>query len=79
MAKKGLMKDQNSQIPVRTILSFNIGTTIATNALLERKGCKNLMIVSEGFKDCLQLKTQARPDIFDLKCSTIPPLTENII
>jgi 5-oxoprolinase (ATP-hydrolysing) len=51
-----------------------LGTTIATNALLERKGCKNAMILTKGFGDLLKIRHQARPNIFDLKCEKKPPL-----
>jgi 5-oxoprolinase (ATP-hydrolysing) len=41
-----------------------MGTTVATNALLERKGDRVLLIVSEGFRDALEIGYQARPKIF---------------
>ncbi|KAI9816679.1 MAG: hypothetical protein M1826_001753 [Phylliscum demangeonii] len=49
-----------------TIESIRMGTTVATNALLERKGEKIAMVVTKGFKDCLEIGNQARPKIFDL-------------
>lgn len=79
MISKGLMTDVSHQIPTKHLASLNIGTTIATNALLERKGCQNTMIVSKGFKDILHIRTQARPDIFDLSCRLPAPLATNII
>ncbi|KPI41235.1 uncharacterized protein AB675_7966 [Cyphellophora attinorum] len=48
------------------IESIRMGTTVATNALLERKGEKMAMVVSAGFKDCLEIGNQSRPKIFDL-------------
>ncbi|KAI9783482.1 MAG: hypothetical protein M1816_001364 [Peltula sp. TS41687] len=48
------------------IESIRMGTTVATNALLERKGEKIAMIVTKGFKDCLEIGNQSRPRIFDL-------------
>ena len=48
------------------IESIRMGTTVATNALLERKGEKIAMLVTEGFKDCLEIGNQSRPKIFDL-------------
>lgn len=48
------------------IESIRMGTTVATNALLERKGEKIALIVTKGFKDCLQIGNQSRPRIFDL-------------
>lgn len=46
--------------------SIRMGTTVATNALLERKGEKIAMVVTKGFKDCLTIGNQSRPKIFDL-------------
>ncbi len=43
-----------------------LGTTVATNALLERKGADVVLVVTEGFGDALEIGTQARPDIFAL-------------
>lgn len=43
-----------------------MGTTVATNALLERKGEKIAFVVNEGFRDILLIGNQARPKIFDL-------------
>ena len=44
-----------------------MGTTIATNALLERKGTPFALVITRGFRDLLEIGTQARPDIFDLR------------
>jgi 5-oxoprolinase (ATP-hydrolysing) len=43
-----------------------MGTTVATNALLERKGARVLLLMTEGFGDLLRIGTQARPRLFDL-------------
>jgi 5-oxoprolinase (ATP-hydrolysing) len=48
------------------IESIRMGTTVATNALLERKGEDIAMVVTKGFKDCLAIGNQSRPDIFAL-------------
>ena len=48
------------------IESIRMGTTVATNALLERKGEAIAMVVTKGFKDCLEIGNQSRPKIFDL-------------
>ena len=42
-----------------------LGTTVATNALLERTGVRTLLLVTEGFEDLPTLRTMARPDLFD--------------
>ncbi|KAF2267471.1 hypothetical protein CC78DRAFT_614200 [Lojkania enalia] len=48
------------------IESIRMGTTVATNALLERKGEDIAMVVTRGFKDCLAIGNQSRPNIFAL-------------
>jgi 5-oxoprolinase (ATP-hydrolysing) len=48
------------------IESIRMGTTVATNALLERKGENCALVVTKGFKDCLEIGNQSRPNIFDL-------------
>ncbi|KAF5345009.1 hypothetical protein D9758_010436 [Tetrapyrgos nigripes] len=42
------------------------GTTVATNALLERKGFKSALLITKGFKDLLHIGNQSRPKLFDL-------------
>ena len=51
-------------LPLSQILAVKMGTTVATNALLERKGEPTLLVVNEGFKDALRIGYQNRPDIF---------------
>jgi 5-oxoprolinase (ATP-hydrolysing) len=46
-----------------------MGTTVATNALLERKGAQFGFVVTKGFKDLLEIGDQTRPDLFDLSIS----------
>jgi 5-oxoprolinase (ATP-hydrolysing) len=48
------------------IEAVKLGTTVATNALLERKGADVVLVVTDGFGDALEIGTQARPDIFAL-------------
>lgn len=45
---------------------IRMGTTVATNALLERKGERMALLITRGFKDLLHIGNQARPKIFDL-------------
>ncbi|KAL9108578.1 MAG: hypothetical protein Q9227_006664 [Pyrenula ochraceoflavens] len=61
------------------IESIRMGTTVATNALLERKGEKIAMVVTEGFKDCLEIGNQSRPKIFDLAISRPDVLYQKVI
>ena len=52
------------RLPIETIEEVRIGTTVATNALLERKGAATALVITRGFGDQLEIGTQARPDIF---------------
>ena len=54
----------NESIPTQEIEVVKMGTTVATNALLERKGDRVLLIITKGFKDALRIGYQNRPDIF---------------
>lgn len=51
-------------IPSEQIAVVKMGTTVATNALLERKGDRTLLIITKGFGDALRIGYQNRPDIF---------------
>ncbi len=51
-------------IPAVKIGAVKMGTTVATNALLERRGERVLLLVTRGFRDALKIGYQARPDIF---------------
>jgi 5-oxoprolinase (ATP-hydrolysing) len=54
----------NQPIPTQEIEVVKMGTTVATNALLERKGDRVLLLTTKGFKDALRIGYQNRPDIF---------------
>jgi 5-oxoprolinase (ATP-hydrolysing) len=51
-------------IPPGRIGAVKMGTTVATNALLERKGERTLLLITKGFRDALRIGYQARPNIF---------------
>lgn len=61
------------------IESIRMGTTVATNALLERKGEKMALVVTKGFKDCLEIGNQSRPKIFDLAIRRPDVLYERVV
>ncbi|KAL8664685.1 MAG: hypothetical protein Q9202_002820 [Teloschistes flavicans] len=61
------------------IESIRMGTTVATNALLERKGERIAMVVTKGFKACLEIGNQSRPKIFDLAIHKPDVLYEQVI
>jgi 5-oxoprolinase (ATP-hydrolysing) len=54
-------------IPAGAIGAVKMGTTVATNALLERKGERTLLLITKGFRDALRIGYQARPNIFAKK------------
>jgi 5-oxoprolinase (ATP-hydrolysing) len=51
-------------IPPDRVGTVRMGTTVATNALLERRGDRTLLLITHGFRDALRIGYQARPDIF---------------
>lgn len=58
----GLTSDQ--PIPSEQIEAVKMGTTVATNALLERKGDDTVLFITKGFRDALRIGYQARPQLF---------------
>ncbi len=72
-------------IPKGTKLDGNLieyvrmGTTVATNALLERKGKSFVYITTEGFEDVLKIGTQARPELFNLRIHKTAPLYDEVV
>ena len=52
-------------IPAGAIREVRLGTTVATNALLERKGARTVLVITRGFADALRIAYQNRPRIFD--------------
>ena len=70
---------RNEPIPTSDIELIRMGTTVATNALLERKGEKTLLLITKGFQDLLKIGNQSRPNIFDLKVETMQVLYERVL
>ncbi len=60
----GLKSDEN--LPADQISAVKMGTTVATNALLERRGEPTLLVTTRGFADALRIGYQSRPDLFAL-------------
>eukprot|EP00003_Mantamonas_plastica_P027622 TRINITY_DN5991_c0_g2_i2.p1 TRINITY_DN5991_c0_g2~~TRINITY_DN5991_c0_g2_i2.p1 ORF type:complete len:270 (+),score=70.17 TRINITY_DN5991_c0_g2_i2:26-811(+) len=58
---------------------IRMGTTVATNALLERKGERTALFITSGFNDLLQIGNQARPEIFDLEIKKPDLLYESVV
>ena len=57
--------EPGAPIPADRIASVRLGTTVATNALLERKGAPTVLVITKGFADALRIAYQNRPRIFD--------------
>jgi len=60
---------RGATIDTSEIAVIRMGTTVATNALLERDGSPMALVITKGFRDLLEIGNQARPDIFDLTCA----------
>src|SRR3982750_4299505 len=56
---------RGAAIPAGAIGAIKMGTTVATNALLERKGEPTLLVTTKGFRDALRIAYQNRPRLFD--------------
>ena len=67
------------RLPTSRIESVRVGTTVATNALLERKGSPVVLVTTEGFADATRIGHQARPDIFARRIDIPTPLHELVI
>lgn len=74
-----LSVDSGSDIPVHDIDCVKMGTTVATNALLERRGEATLLVTTRGFADALRIAYQNRPDIFALYVRMPCPLYSNVV
>ncbi|MBW4462207.1 MAG: hydantoinase B/oxoprolinase family protein [Nodosilinea sp. WJT8-NPBG4] len=66
-------------IPAELIEAVKMGTTVATNALLERKGDRTLLVITQGFKDALRIGYQNRPNIFARHIELPEMLYEQVI
>ena len=74
MGFKSNEKSDTQQLEV-----IKMGTTVATNALLERKGDRTVLLITKGFKDALRIGYQNRPNIFDLQITLPSMLYESVI
>ncbi|MDZ8065985.1 MAG: hydantoinase/oxoprolinase family protein [Nostoc sp. DedQUE08] len=69
----------NELIPAEAIEVVKMGTTVATNALLERKGDRVVLLITKGFKDALRIGYQNRPNIFARQIILPTMLYEQVI
>jgi N-methylhydantoinase A len=61
-------------IDVHDVAGFAHGTTVATNALLERKGARTALVTTEGYRDIIEIGRQNRPSLYDLAQDRPAPL-----
>lgn len=73
----GLASD--APIPADAIAAIKMGTTVATNALLERRGDRTVLVITDGFQDALRIGYQNRPDIFARHIQLPDMLYERVI
>ncbi|CAK1543361.1 unnamed protein product [Leptosia nina] len=71
--------DKEGKVNSSLIESIRMGTTVATNALLERKGAKMALVINKGFKDLLLIGNQARPHIFQLNIKRPEVLYKDVV
>ncbi|MDG2165767.1 MAG: hydantoinase B/oxoprolinase family protein, partial [Alphaproteobacteria bacterium] len=77
--KKILNLKIEDKIPTDKISSVKMGTTVATNALLERKGDRTLLLITKGFGDLLRIGYQNRPLLFDLNINLPELLYDRVV
>ncbi len=65
--------------PAERVAAIKMGTTVATNALLERTGARTLFITTRGFADCLIIGDQSRPSLFALDIIKPEPLYAGVV
>jgi len=70
---------RGDSIPASVIEAVKMGTTVATNALLERKGDRTLLATTQGFADALRIGYQTRPDLFALQIVLPDMLYEQVV
>jgi len=73
----GLKKEE--PLPSHKISAVKMGTTVATNALLERQGEDTLLLITKGFADALRIGYQTRPDLFALDITLAEMLYKKVI
>ena len=71
--------EPGQEIPAARIASVRLGTTVATNALLERKGEPTVLVITQGFADALRIAYQNRPRIFDRRILLPEVLYQRVI
>ncbi|KFH66782.1 5-oxoprolinase (ATP-hydrolysing) [Podila verticillata NRRL 6337] len=70
---------RDTPVATHNLESIRMGTTVATNALLERKGERCALLITKGFKDLLLIGNQSRPKIFDLSITKPDVLYQTVV
>ena len=71
--------EPGAPFPAGRVDAIRMGTTVATNALLERRLPRTLLITTRGFADALRIGDQARPDLFALDIHRPEPLFAGVL
>eukprot|EP00051_Salpingoeca_urceolata_P022212 m.356716 g.356716 ORF g.356716 m.356716 type:complete len:1301 (+) comp19933_c0_seq2:767-4669(+) len=75
----GIPHPRSQLVDTSRIDWIRMGTTVATNALLERQGERVVLCITKGFRDVLHIGNQSRPSIFDLQVKTPEVLYEHVV
>ncbi|MGE3594162.1 MAG: hydantoinase B/oxoprolinase family protein [Dehalococcoidia bacterium] len=75
----GIGDDRRDSLATAGVREIRVGTTVATNALLERRGEPTALVITRGFGDALKIGYQDRPDLFALNIRTRTPLYAAVI
>ena len=78
-AVTGVPHPASAPLSTRFVHSIRMGTTVATNALLERTGARTALVTTRGFADLLRVGNQARPRIFSLDIVVPDVLYERVV
>jgi 5-oxoprolinase (ATP-hydrolysing) len=71
--------DPGQPFPAARVADIRVGTTVATNALLERAGARTLLVTTRGFADALTIGDQTRPSLFALDIVKPEPLHAGVV
>lgn len=67
---------QNTGVPIKQIEVVH-GTTVGTNALIERRGARTALVTTRGFEDVIEIGRQARPELYNLNAVKLPTIVPN--
>jgi 5-oxoprolinase (ATP-hydrolysing) len=74
-----LAVEPGAPFPAARVDAIKMGTTVATNALLERKGARTLLVTTRGFRDSVLIGDQSRPELFALDIIRPEPLYSGVV